>query len=285
MAEQNFQAKAYKNVGKTTPKPNAEAGPFEEPVLGVDWAEEWLLEHGTPEESFVDIYFNGEQGIHTSVYYLKARQGSQEPLFGLANSSHARWPIEYIGVDEGNIDPNSDIFGRDISDWQPGDSDTDEVDEDADILDLGKDRPEKPDRKPKNEDDADDEDDEEEDDGDDEKEDDDAEDDADDEPDEEEDEMPRLTIFSKMRGPRGWRKRAETDKDREINRFSFKVGVLDETYDKPARQERNTLIEVRFQEMDSNRTHGELRILVPDGVEFNKSGRYLTARIPYKPGV
>jgi hypothetical protein len=247
--------------------------------MGVDWAEQWLLEHGTPEQSFVDLYLNGDKMIHTSIYYLRARKGGQEPVFGIANSSHARWPVDYVGADDDKIDPNSDIFGRNITDWQPGDSDEDEVDDDADVLDLGKDREDQKDK-----------DDEDEDDGEEEEEEDDDEDDNEifDEPDDdndddgkEEKEMPRLTIFAKMRGPRGWRKRAETDTEREVNRFGLKIGVLDPDGISTARQERNAVVEIDFREYDSNRTHGELRLVVPDGVELERKGRYLVARIPY----
>ena len=277
--EPNFRAKAYRDVRKTTPHANAEGGPWSEPVMGVDWAEQWLLEHGTPEQSFVDLYLNGDKMIHTSIYYLRARKGGQEPVFGIANSSHARWPVDYVGADDDKIDPNSDIFGRNITDWQPGDSDEDEVDDDADVLDLGKDREDQKDK-----------DDEDEDDGEEEEEEDDDEDDNEifDEPDDdndddgkEEKEMPRLTIFAKMRGPRGWRKRAETDTEREVNRFGLKIGVLDPDGISTARQERNAVVEIDFREYDSNRTHGELRLVVPDGVELERKGRYLVARIPY----
>ena len=53
----------------------------------------WLIQNGIPEESFVDLYFNGEPHIHTSIYLQLRPDG--EKIYGVLNSSHARWPIEY----------------------------------------------------------------------------------------------------------------------------------------------------------------------------------------------
>lgn len=280
---QNFRAKAYKRVSKTTPRPDAEAGPYTEPAEAADWAEEWLLANGIPDESFVDLYFNGEENIHTSIYLLRKPIG--EGQFGVLNSTHARWPIHYMEGDGFDFGPGEEPFGRDTDEWMPGDSDEDESGDDeepsdsksdkSDITDFmkggkpqgGKDKseemPEDEDESDENDDGDTGEPDEDGGDGDDEK------------------ELERMTIFGKFKGPKGWRKRAETDPERTQNVFAVKFGVLDSTRRTNAQQERDSRVEIRFIERDSRRDAGELRIRIPDGVTLRDDGRWLIAEIPY----
>lgn len=296
MAEQQFRARAYKNIRKTTPNPDATGGPWPESVHGVEWAEAWLLENGKAHESFVDLYFNGESVIHTSVYYLEAGWGGVPPLFGIANSSKARWPVEYVYGEGVTMSGGEDEFGRILDEWMPGDSDEDETDnteptsgstpeKKADTESKGE-----SDEFPVEENDEDEEESEpEEDQWEDEEDSEDENDeqdgssgkDSDDGDGEEDSEMPRLMLFAKMRGPKGWRKRAETDHERSVNRFGLKIGVLDESAGTSARQERDNMIEVSFTEMDSNRFEGELKVKLPDGIEFHRRGNHFVAAIPY----
>lgn len=100
---------------------------------------------------------------------------------------------------------------------------------------------------------------------------------------ESESEMPRLTIFAKMRGPKGWRKRADAEELNETNVFGFKVGVLDPEGETPGTQEYNVRAEIKFVENDETRTYGILQITLPEGVilEQNpKTGKWL-AQVPY----
>lgn len=280
MPEQNFRAKAYRRVSKTTPRPDAEAGPYEEPASAADWAESWLIQNGIPEESFVDLYFNGEPHIHTSIYLQLRPDG--EKIYGVLNSSHARWPIEYAPGDGTTILPGSEPFGRDTDEWKPGDSEEDEISDDADSADIddimsgsGKD------------DDYDDVDDTGDNNGDEDSEpdesgDEDGEPDEDDEDGDDEKEVPRMTIFGKFKGPKGWRKRAEADPERDVNTFAVRFGVLDADRFSAASQERNSRVEIRFIERNSRRDAGELRIRIPDGVTMRDDGKWLVAEIPYK---
>jgi hypothetical protein len=273
MAEQYFRAKAYRRVTKTTPRPDAEAGPYTEPAEAADWAEQWLTDSGTPDESFVDLYFNGESHIHTSIYLLME---NGEKTFGVLNSTHARWPFFYMEGNGVTVLPGEEPFGRDTDDWLPGDSDEDEISDDAEEIDIGDiiggnddDMPDdKCDDEPEEDDAAEDEDDSDQDDSDDEKDDD-------------QEEVPRMTIFGKFKGPKGWRKRAETDENRETNTFAVKFGVLDPERITTAMQERNSRVDIIFVERDSRRDAGLLRIKIPSGVTFRDNGKWLEAEIPY----
>lgn len=104
-----------------------------------------------------------------------------------------------------------------------------------------------------------------------------------DEEEEEEFEMPRLRIFAKFRGPLGWRKRAEAEELETTNRFALKLGVLDPEAEKTAQQERETFLEMVFIESDESRTAGELRLKLPEGIEWSEPTKagWISATIPY----
>jgi AAA ATPase containing von Willebrand factor type A (vWA) domain len=273
MAEQYFRAKAYRRVSKTTPQPDAEAGPYTEPADAADWAEEWLMSNGTPDESFVDLYFNGEGNIHTSIYLL---MHDGEKTFGVLNSKHCRWPFYYMEGQGETFAPGMEPFGRDTDEWMPGDSDEDETSDDADSTDIEDfmEGNEKPSDKGGEDSEEMPEDDEDEDEGE-------IPDETGDDEDDDDEEVPRMTIFGKFRGPKGWRKRAETDPERDMNVFSVKFGVLDPDRRTSAQQERNSRVEVRFIERNSRRDAGELRIRIPSGVQIKDDGKWLVAEIPY----
>lgn len=112
------------------------------------------------------------------------------------------------------------------------------------------------------------------------------EDEEDESDDEEETEMPRLNIFAKMRGPKGWRKRADAEELLDRNVFAMKVGVLDDDEElTPAQREKNVRAHVEFIESDADRKSGTLRIKLPRGMTLDdftqtKSG-WITAAVPY----
>lgn len=104
------------------------------------------------------------------------------------------------------------------------------------------------------------------------------------ESDEEETEMPRLNIFAKLRGPLGWRKRAEAEELNERNMFAMKLGIVDPEGETPSKQEHEVFAEVQFIETDEDRTGGLLKLKLPEGVEFSERTKagWITARIPYR---
>lgn len=100
-------------------------------------------------------------------------------------------------------------------------------------------------------------------------------------------EMPRLIIFAKMRGPKGWRKRAEAEELLERNVFALKVGVLNPDEElAAAKQEAELVAHVEFVESDDDRGAGLLKLKLPTGVTLEdfkqtKNG-WITARVPYR---
>lgn len=97
----------------------------------------------------------------------------------------------------------------------------------------------------------------------------------------EEEKPMRLPLFSKMRGPSGWRKRAEANPEKKENQFHFRWGWLDERF--RGRSAERVLVSVVITEQDSNRKDANLVITLPPGVELNRIGgtRSYNARIPY----
>lgn len=94
----------------------------------------------------------------------------------------------------------------------------------------------------------------------------------------------RLPIFAKMRGPKGWRKRAEAEDLNLKNTFGLKVGVLHPEGETPGKQEADVRCEIQFVETDEQRTHGTLRIKLPETVtldDFMQSGKWITVNVPY----
>ena len=289
-AHQNFRAKMYYGLGE---KPALEQGAFPEAVEAVQFAEDWLLNNGEVDQAFGEITWNGDPGIHTLV---KKRRDAR-PELGLFNSQTARWPVFYADDDpHGTMMPESEgtALLHEILDLRQGEipeekADEGAYDEDGHSSDEGVEREGAGDEDEGEDDEADadfeafenGEDKEPDADG---QEDDEA-DDGDSEDDDEKEET-RVTLFAKFRGPKGWRKRAESDKERNENRFQFVVGKLDEKaveQGRPtSRQERDLLLTVRFEESVWNETEGKLIVTLPEGVEFQQSGRRWTATVPYE---
>lgn len=102
---------------------------------------------------------------------------------------------------------------------------------------------------------------------------------------EDEKEMPRLNIFAKMRGPKGWRKRAEAEELNDRNVFGLKIGVLDPDAETPGQQEKRVVAHVEFIESDESRANGILKLRLPDGITLDdftqtKAG-VISVTVPY----
>lgn len=270
-----------------------------EPGEAVDYAEDWLSHQGIPGQSFVEITFNGDTEPHTTVYLL------DESQLGILNAPKAEWPVFYPETGpqgnlmlRGNPWPDSEEPKAEIE--SEGDE-GEEEDETSVDLDLGDDEDgdEEDEQEDESEDDSEEDgadededisDDEDGDSDDDEEGEGDSEGESENEGDEEsEDEMPRLKIFAKMKGPLGWRKRAEAEDLDTRNVFAFKVGVLDPDEEKTAgKREQELVAHVEFVETDEDRAAGLLRIKLPtmplkeEGWAFELKSGFLTMRVPYK---
>lgn len=263
-----------------------------EPAEAADEAETLLKEYGDAGEAYAEIRFNGDVEPHTIIFLMEISDG--QPVFGIFNTHSALWPLFY---------PEGDPYGQILMDLpeaypQAQEGDTEggehEDDEDADAMELGADSSddenddegeddeeseESEDESDETEDENSDEDEE----GDDEGE---VEDDESDNETEQETEMPRLRIFGKMKGPKGWRKRAEIEDLNERNVFGFKVGALiEDEYLTTAQQESDVFLTAEFIETNADREAGLLRLKLPEGITLDdftqtKSG-VITARVPY----
>lgn len=280
--------------------PRKVAGPFQEPAEAADIAEEALKKMGLPGQSYAELRFNGDPEPHTIIFML------ERDLFGVWNTESVKWPIFY---------PEGNPYGAMLEGWPEGfedegtpeDENSDgfgDTDEDSKLMDLSNDGTDEEDENADEEEDDDElEEDEEEDEADDsdeldddevESEDDDAdeetegengevEDDA--ETEEEETELPRLKLFAKMRGPLGWRKRADLEELSDRNMFSMKVGVLDPDEDiSPAKREKNVLVQVDFIESDDDHANATLRMRLPKGVKLEDfkqgGGDWIVVNVP-----
>lgn len=314
---QNYVMDSYEpNPMKSQPR--RIAGPFVEPAEAADFAEEILKRFGKEDQSWCELRYYGEP--HTLIFYLEGE------IFGVWNTEHSEWPIFYptseygVMLDgypegmepmaEGDAESDSDGFGdededsdiMDLSGGMEDDEDASDAEEDDDAEDEFSEDDESDEDIFAEDDEGEDEiEDEDSDDGDVETEDDEPEEDegdgrdeSDEETDEqgeneEETEMPRLNIFAKMRGPKGWRKRADAEELLERNAFGFKVGVLDPDEEKTnAQREKEIVAEVQFIEDDSMREAGILRMKLPtvnpDEIQWRKRGAFIEAVIPYRKG-
>lgn len=285
---------------------------FAEAAEAADVAENYLQRYGAGGESYCEIRFNGDSEPHTLIFLM---DNDEPPTFGVFNTPSSMWPLYYadspygIMLDGNPLDEieaegggkhkkDDDSDKMDLGGQDDGDEEEDWDNEDEADTESEGDSEEFPDQ-----DDSENEDDEEEDftDGDkdadsdeNEESDDDSEDEnkTESEADEDEDgesedekEMPRLNIFAKMRGPKGWRKRAEAEELQERNVFGLKVGILDSEAEKPGQQERNVVAHVEFIESDTTRDHGILKLRLPDGVTLEdftqtKTG-VISVKVPY----
>jgi hypothetical protein len=307
MADNNFKLWCYSEVGS---EPFLMRVGITEPAEAIDVAEDWLQEWGIKGSSYCELKFNGTEEVHTSVFMLA------EGKLGIWNAEVAPWPVYYphespygemlAGIPEEFLPPEEAEIEEDLATGEEDEDGLgDETDEDSDTMDLSNDGEDENDETPESEEDdaeedeaeedeanSDSEDDEEDgaeegEEGDDEDElDQDDDDESEDESDEEETEMPRLNIFAKMRGPKGWRKRANAEELLDRNVFALKVGVLDPEQPTAGKQERELVAHIEFVESDDNRAAGLLRIKLPTGTNLEdftqaKNG-WITAEVPYK---
>lgn len=301
MSESNFSVWLFRPKGWAEGQAGERvAFPFSEPAEAADQAEAVLRQNGIPGQSYCELRFNGDDAPHTVICYM----GKEE--FGIWNTELSKWPIFYPPESGPNaaalmLDefPFKDL--EDGNSWKPKeDDDSDEGAEDGEIQEDDFTPDEDGDEEDtSNAEDGDDEGEEEDDeDADEEDAQDDAEEDAEEDfSDEAEDgenendieeevEMPRLRIFAKLRGPLGWRKRAEAEELQEKNVFGLRLGIVDEDAETTGKQEREIFAQVQFVETDANRTGGKLRLklpTLPEGVEFsNAPGGWIEAVIPYR---
>lgn len=193
------------------------------------------------------------------------------------------------GTDE--EDENTDEEDDEDSDGEEEPEEDEGTDEEDDSDESGDDEMDSEDKDADEEDESEDEPDDDEDgtesdkDSTDESEDENGDEEAESETQEEETELPRLKLFAKMRGPLGWRKRAEIEELQERNTWALKVGVLDPDEDlTAAKREQNVFVNVEFIEQNADHAKGVLRMRLPDGIEpssFNvtKAG-WITVEIP-----
>jgi hypothetical protein len=259
-------------------------------VEAIDAAEEEFSseEGAVAGEAVAEIFYNSDPEPHYRLFLLEPEREGQSH-FGLFNTGVAKWEVIYPPGYGENLEAPPPWFTEDTGegatkDDQNEQEETDEgehkKDDDADTMDLGGEDDDDEDEMDDDESDGDDGEDESEEDDEGESEKGDNE-DSDSEH-EEDAEMPRLTFFSKMRGPKGWRKRAESDPERDFNRFEFVVGVLDEDHSRPAGQEHDRRVHVRFTERDDTRDNAELRVRVPEGAvwKYDEKGRWFVFEIP-----
>lgn len=282
----------------------------DEPAEAADVAES-QLQRGIAGESYCEIRFNGDVEPHTIIFLMEE---GPPPTFGIWNSPSAMWPIFYPdgpygymmegnplsgdedGSGEHKKDDDSDRMKLDGMDDEPepdtesegdseefpddeeGDDEDDEnTDEEDDPMEPGDDENDSEERDDDEEDESEGNEEEEEDGLDDEE--------GENETDQEEAEMPRLRIFAKMRGPKGWRKRAEAEELLDRNVFALKVGVLDPEAETPGKQERNVVAHVEFIESDETRDHGILKLRLPEGItpaDFTQTkAGVISVQVPY----
>jgi len=278
------------------------AGSYREPAEAADKAEEMLKQNGVIGQSYIELRFNGDSKPHTVVCFLDHNR------YGIWNTESVKWPIYYPEPEPGQMLAD---FPFEIEDDGNTWEEKDEADtkEKSDEGDMRLDAIEPTDEEEEESLEEDDSTEPEEDSGEDEEDDpsDDGSDDLDDFPEDEDDgedsegeredlesddndleseenEMPRLKIFAKMRGPLGWRKRAEAEELNDKNVFAMKVGILDPEAEKPGQQEREVFLQVEFTEFDEDRQAGVLRLKLPEGVELSERTRsgWIIASIPYR---
>lgn len=245
---------------------------FKESFQAVDWIEERVISEGIPGDSYGKVTFGTESKPHHFVYFM------EDETIGIQNTKVAKWPV--IVEDENgssdhpqtNIPPEFDPqdFGapNPFSESDTGADEADEADEE-DEEDVSDDETSLPDQTEEDDDGNDDETmDNENADAEAESEtDEDADDDEDNPSEDSEKEIP--VIFAKMRGPKSWRKRAETDPEKPVNLFKFVIGVLrqDDTLT-TAKQEADRQVTVEFRQKGDE---GKLKIIIPSYAELLES--------------
>lgn len=256
MTDAEFRAQWFFYAEDTKPQ-EFQAG-FKESYQAVDWIEAKLLQEGIPGDSFGKVTFGVEPKPHHYVYFMDTED------IGIQNTKSAQWPVT---VEEGDGRNMADDFNPE--DWAPNEitldydtdaepetteDDDDEDDDDTvmeDHAEEGDDEAEIDEGGTGDEDESDD-----------------NESDEPDDADDEADEKEPPVIFAKMRGPKAWRKRAETDPEKPVSFFKFVLGILDmdETLT-PAKREADKQVTVEFRQKGDE---GVLKIRIPSYAELKE---------------
>jgi hypothetical protein len=302
MSEQNFRLRWYTKPGA---KPLPVANQFQEAVEAIEYGEELIGNHqGSKPGAKVEVYFNSDTEPH-SILYL-----THDLVFGIWNRVNAPFPVSYAeGTGNGVDIPSAMEFEAGFPEYvetrdkdkarekKEGSKGEEKRDDDSDEMKIKEPPPADHYDDDSDEDDTEDDDsgaeepqDEPQDvggDSDPSDEDEGTEDESGDEGEpsdeggngEDEKEKPRVNLFAKFRGPKGWRKRAENDPERGENQFVLRVGKLLEN----GTEDKQPLVVVNFKEVDEQREFGTLTIRLPEGVELKaaKKGRTYLAIIPY----
>jgi len=211
-------------------------GSYAEPVEAVEAAEAYMREYGMDGQSHAEIRFNGEKAPHYLVFRITPER------YGLYNTDACKWPIFFIEGTDAFRDQLTEIPWEVPDDGTKNSQESEKEDYGPTQEDEKQDRPAE---------DGGSEDGEEDGDG--------GEEESDDDEGSDEGQPMRLTFFSRLRGPRGWRKKAETNPETEFQTFVWRVGIQDEE----GREARKPLVNAVFRETDENRTAARLTLSLP----------------------
>ena len=254
-------------------------GRYMEPVEAIEAAEAFLQAYGEAHKSHAEVRFNGDREPHYLLFHLGPGRT------GLFNTDACRWPVFNIEGTASRRDQLAEI-PWDISDSErkvesEGAKEKRDVekaekrktDEDAKTLRLDAERDEG-DKEDSEDADSPEYQDSEEPEGDDGTAD--ADEDSPDTGGSEDrddgegggDEPMRLKFYAKMRGPKGWRKRADSDPEREVNSFTWRVGTVEDD------REGKYIARAVFRETDDERTTAKLTVNYPEwATVVEKNGR------------
>lgn len=258
MADAEKKFTVWVRLRESDSKLTQQLGQWLEPIEAVEAAESLLSASGRPNESFAEVRFNGDREPHIVVGYLGDGRVS------LYNSDSCRWPVFNI---EGTQSFRDMLL--ELPDWMKGNQDDYKRPEDKEE-DYGRTEEDTSPTEPISGG---------------EEEDEDRPQDAgslehEDAEDDEEEQPMRFKLFSKLRSPKGWRKRAEADMEREVNTFQFRAGFLDET--DPNRPLERPFLFAALKEQNENRETAEFKVVLPPGVEFERvTDRTWRAHIPF----
>jgi hypothetical protein len=271
----NFRFRVYRALGMPLAY---ERGNFKEPVEAIEAAEDWLLRNGKPGYAYAEIVFNGDNEIHM---LMKRTDGNF--LYELWNAPVAKWPVMLVDeagggsmmADHAGTNLHGAIKDKQAREKAKAEEGTKKQNQESDANDFqeheksenggaeaeaGKDDEAESGESGTGE--------------------------SGNEGNGETEEVPRVQLFGKFKGPKGWRKRAESDKDRTVNRFQFVIGRLNPVMRTTYHQERNKLVTVTFTESDDDREYGELKLRFNEEVEITPGywGRALAVRVPLQKG-
>jgi hypothetical protein len=273
----NFRYRVYRALGMPLAY---ERGNFKEPVEAIEAAEDWLLRNGKPGFAYAEIIFNGDNEIHM---LMKRTDGNF--LYELWNSPAAKWPVMLV-EEAGGGSMMPDHVGTNLHGAIKDKNARDEAVEKARAKAGKKKQDQKSDANDFQEHEKSENGGAEAEAG----EDDEAESgesgtgESDDEGNGETEEVPRVQLFGKFKGPKGWRKRAESDPEKLVNRFQFVIGKLNPMQRSTYHQERDKLVTITFTESDDDREYGELRLRFSEEVEAAPGywSKSLTVRVPFQ---